>query len=74
METIDLTLTWGEIGLFIKRLITSREEDALKHTLPDMARAFAMAEALKSVLDTLDDRQHDIVTRVWAEELTKQGY
>lgn len=74
MKAIDLTPTWGEFGGIVKHLIVSEEGAALKHLLPDMARAFAMAEALKSVLDTLDDRQHDIVTRVWAEELTRQGY
>lgn len=66
MKAIDLTPTWGEVGGIVKHLIVSEEGDALKHLLPDMARAFAMAEALKSVLDTLDDRQHDIVAiRIW---------
>lgn len=74
METIDLTPTWGELGLLIKRLLTSREEDALKHMLPEMAHAFASAQALRAILDTLDDKQHDIVAKVLVEELKKQGH
>ncbi|AEV26951.1 hypothetical protein Dsui_2600 [Azospira oryzae PS] len=51
--TINLTPTWGDIGLLAYRLAVSNEEKALAHLRPDFARAFAMAEALKQLMPTL---------------------
>lgn len=72
--TINLTPTWGDIGLLAYRLAVSNEEKALAHLRPDFARAFAMAEALTKLMPTLSDDQQGIASRVLVAELTKQGY
>ncbi|KWH50716.1 hypothetical protein [Burkholderia cepacia] len=74
MKTIDLTPTWGEVGLLYARLAASREVKALEHMRPEAARAFAAAQALQAITATLTDAQADIVARTLAAELTKQGY
>lgn len=74
MRTIDLTPTWGEVGLLFIRLALSREVKALGHMKSEAARAFAAAQALQAITKTLTDEQADIVARTLAEELAKQGY
>lgn len=57
METIDMTPTWGEVGLLILRLALSDEQTALKHAAPEAARAFGMAHALSMLFPELTDDQ-----------------
>jgi hypothetical protein len=72
--TIDMTPTWGEVGLFVRRLVFSNEEKALQHIWPEVARAFASAQALNAVLSNLSQEQQDVVSRIMDEELRKQGF
>lgn len=73
-ETIDMTPTWGNIGVLYVRLAESQEVKAIRAMRSDVARAFAMAEALKAITPTLNDEQRAIMARTLAAELTKQGY
>ena len=73
-KAIDITPTWGEVGLIVKRLAFSSEERALGHLWPEAARAFASAQALNAVLPTLTEEQRAKVAQVTQEELVKQGY
>lgn len=56
-ETIDMTPTWGEVGLLCLRLALSNEQDALRHAAPEVARAFGMAHALSAIWSDLSDEQ-----------------
>ncbi|WP_322075527.1 hypothetical protein [Burkholderia cenocepacia] len=73
-ETIDLTPTWGEIGTLYTRLVASGELNALQKMRPEIARAFAAAEALKLIQATLTEGQKKVVAKTLTEELAKQGY
>ena len=74
-KTINLTPTWGEWGNIYRSLAErSNQGQALKHLAPDLARALASCQALNAIGKTLTDEQQAIVSRVIAEELTKQGY
>lgn len=73
-RTIDLTPTWGEVGLMVKRLAMSNEEKALRTIWPEAARAFASAQALTALQPSLTSEQKTLVDRVMDEELKKQGH
>lgn len=60
--TIDITPTWGEFGNIAIRLAMTKETKALKSLLPDIARAFASAEALKQITKTLTADQQKLVS------------
>jgi len=72
MKTIDITPTWGEWGNVYARLAESGETRAVRALRPDLARALAAAQALKTL--TLTEEQTDTVSRILQQELTKQGY
>lgn len=72
--TIDITPTWGEFGNIATRLAMTKETKAFKCLLPDIARAFASAEALKQLTKTLTEDQRKLVATVLIQELTKQGF
>ncbi|MFW6855329.1 hypothetical protein ACODYM_28980 [Burkholderia gladioli] len=74
LETIDITPTWGEIGLFFSRLAVSGETEAIRAARPDMARAFAAAAAFQALRPTLSEEQLALAATVMTAELTKQGY
>ena len=74
VEAIDMTPTWGEVGLLFIRLAESGERAAVRAGRPDFARAFALAQVVKELKPTLSDAQEAIVARVLAAELTKMGY
>lgn len=73
-KTIDMTPSWGEVGLIAKRLAYSSEFKAMEALWPEVARAFASAEALNAVLPSLTSEQLDKVFQVMQAELHKQGH
>lgn len=73
-NTIDITPTWGEIGRLMSLLIRGKEWRALDAARPEIARAFAMAEAIKELRPSLTEAQLQTLARTVAAELTKQGY
>lgn len=74
LTTIDMTPTWGEIGVLYVRLAESREVKAVREMRSDVARAFAAAEALKMIQASLTEAQSAIVSKTRTAELAKQGY
>lgn len=74
METIDLTPTWGEIGLLYTRLAESGETKAITGMRGEVARAFAASQALTAIMGDLPDELRDRARRVIGEELAKQGF
>jgi len=73
MRTIDMTPTWGEIGLLTWRLIVSQEIPALQAYRSEIARAFAMAEALNQLGAQLSEQQLGERDRIISAEMRKQG-
>lgn len=73
-KTIDLTPTWGEIGIFYARLAESGELKALKAMRSEIARAMAAAQALTAIQDELPDHLQAKVAKVLSAELSKQGF
>lgn len=67
-----MTPTWGEIGLIFWRLAASNEQTALNAGRPEMARAFAMAEALNQLVGQLSPDQLVLMQGVIERELGKQ--
>ena len=74
MKEIDLTPTWGEAGNIIWRFAVSNEQAALKYMHNEFARAFAMAEVLAKIHTSLTEEQKDQASKIFCEELTKQGF
>ena len=73
METIDLTPTWGEIGLLYVRLAESGETKALTEMRGEVARAFAASQALTAIMGDLPAELRDRTRIIIGEELAKQG-
>lgn len=73
-KTIDLTPTWGEVGMLFIRLALSQEVKALEHMRPEIAKAMAAAQALTAIRATLSDEQKEVVSKTLTAELAKQGY
>ena len=74
METIDLTPTWGEIGLLYVRLAESGETKALTEMRGEVARAFAASQALTAIMGDLPAELRDRARIIIGEELAKQGF
>ncbi len=73
MRTIDMRPTWGEWGNIFYRIAWGGPGDALEKLHPDMAKAFAFAEALGVIWDTLSEEQALKAEAVMEAELQKQG-
>lgn len=73
-DTIDMTPTWGEIGLLFMRLALSNETRALEQMKPEVAKAMAAAQALSAIRATLTDEQSKVVSETLQRELKKQGF
>lgn len=73
-KTIDMTPTWGEVGLLFYRLAVSKEVKALQAAKSEFARAFAAAQALQDIRKTLTNEQAAIVSKTITTELAKFGY
>lgn len=71
---IDLTPTWGEIGVLMWRLVESKETTALAGMKPEFAKAMAMAQAITELRPSLTEEQQKVLARVLTAELTKQGF
>lgn len=74
MRTIDVTPTWGELGNLYCRLAEAQEVKAIRGMRSEVAKAFAAAESLNSISDTLTDEQRKLVSETLSAELQKQGY
>lgn len=74
LKAIDITPTWGEIGLLFMRLALSDERRAVEAMRSEIARAMAAAQALSQILATLNDEQARIVSKTMVGELKKQGF
>ena len=70
---IDVTPTWGEIGLLFIRLAMSKELGALEAAKPEFAKAFALAASMVAIHGTLNDTQRATVAETMRLELIKQG-
>lgn len=73
-STIDMTPTWGEIGLLFMRLAPSDERRAVEAMRSEVARAMAAAQALSQIMPTLSDEQARVVSTTMVSELKKQGF
>jgi hypothetical protein len=70
-QTIDVTPTWGEIGKIHFRFAECGEVQAVKAMREEMARAFAMAEALRTIYAELPPELRDRANETIGVELTK---
>ena len=68
---IDVTPTWGEIGLLFWRLALSGEREAMLEMRHEFARAFAGMEVLSRLLSTLTPEQRAVFDEVWEAEQAK---
>ena len=68
---IDVTPTWGEIGLLFWRLAMSGERAAVQEMRGEVARAFAGMEVLSRLLSTLTPEQRAVFDEVWEAEQAK---
>lgn len=73
MRTIDVTPTWGEWGNLFYQFALLGEEAVLEKMHPDMAKAFAFAEAFKAINASLSHEQNLEAQAVIEAELKKQG-
>ncbi len=73
MRAIDMTPTWGEWGNLFYQFALLGEEAVLENMHPDMAKAFAFAEAFKAINASLSRKQTRKVRAVLETELHKQG-
>ena len=73
MRAIDMTPTWGEWGNLFYQFALLGEEAVLKNMHPDMAKAFAFAEAFKAINASLSHEQILKAEAVIEAELQKQG-
>lgn len=71
--TIDLTPTWGEIGVLYTRLAESGERNAARELRGEVAKAFAFAEAFKVILAALPAELRELAEKTASDELRKQG-
>lgn len=70
-RTIDITPTWGEIGLMLFRFAVSKEVKAFAAARTEYAKAFAAAQALQDIQKSLTPEQQAIVNATFAVEYEK---
>lgn len=73
-KTIDITPTWGEVGLMLYRIAEGGHTKSVRAARPEFARAFAMAEVFSALNSTLTEEQKALASKVLVEELAKQGF
>lgn len=71
-DTLDLTPKWCEVAVIYARVMLSPEWQALETGWPDVARAFAAADALQEVLPTLPQEVRQRVQAKLTESLKYQ--
>ena len=71
VDTIDMTPTWGEIGLLFWRLALSGEQAAIREMRGEFAKAFAGMEVLSKIMSTLTPEQRAVFDAVWKVEQAK---
>lgn len=71
---VDIPPTWGAIGRIVWLLIAGREWKALAAYREELARVFAMAQALTDIAKDLDEAQQQKVAKSMAQSLTEQGF
>lgn len=74
MNYIDVAPSWGEWGNIFYRFALSGERAAVESLHPDMAKAFAAAEAFRAIQDSLNAEQRLRVRGVVETEMRKQGF
>lgn len=72
--TVDLTPTWGEIGNVYARMAESGERAVVRELRGELARAFAFAEAFKTVHAALPVELRQLADKAVNDELRKQGF
>lgn len=70
--TVDMTPTWGEIGIIACRLAQSGEMRSLRRAWPEVAKAFAMAEAAKALKSRMSPELQQEFNDLMRHELRKQ--
>ena len=70
---VNMAPSWGEMGVIVRRLAMSGEHAALRKIWPDVAQAFAAAEALNKILPQLSEAQKMVIGTTLTQELSKQG-
>jgi hypothetical protein len=71
---VDIAPSWGEMGNIVRRLSAGgKEQAAMQKIWPDVARAFAAAEALSELMPSLNDDQKTTVSNALTRELSKQA-
>jgi hypothetical protein len=70
--TIDVTPTWGEIGILYVRLAESGERQAIRAMRDDVAKAFAFAEAFKAIRASLPPELRELADTAASAEVAKQ--
>lgn len=73
MRTVDLTPSWGEWGNLFYRFALEGNRRSLETLHPDMAKAFALAQAFVAIQDSLTDEQRLQASKVLELEMRKQG-
>lgn len=70
--TIDMTPTWGEVGNIYMRLAESGEREAARACRDQAAKAFAFAEAFKTIHSDLPPELREKAETAFRAELRKQ--
>lgn len=73
-SVVNITPTWGTIGLLVWRLIASREWRALAEYRSELARVFAMAQAFGDIAKDLTDAQASKAAKSMAQAMKEQGF
>lgn len=68
---VDVTPTWGEVGVLYFRLFDSKEHKAEAHLRPEIARALAIAQGFTAIEDTLTEEQAKTARDSIAREIAK---
>lgn len=72
--TVDVTPTWGEVGRIYEILAKDENHKALKPLHKEKSRAFAMAQGLKVIWDTLTPAQQKDASDAIEADMRVQGY
>ena len=74
MKTTDVTPTWGEWGRIFYALALCGVRKSVESLHPDLARAFAAAQALSELYAVLSPDQVTHANAVIIREMEKQGF
>lgn len=69
-KTIDITPSWGQVGVIFGLLLDSDKLASMKIMYPEIAKACAMATAMNEVVHTSE--QWKLINEVIERELARQ--